>query len=375
VPVEYDAVIVGAGLSGLSLASRLAESPWADRRILIIDDGHHDIRTRSWAYWTRDTAGLSPATTGSWDAIAVHAAGSSAVLPISPYRYVAVSGERLNNLLLSRLSESRNVEFISGTADSVRDDGDLAVITLDGTSVTANWAFDSRPMTPASTGPRLDFVGWEVETDTDVFDPTVATFMDFRGREPGTVSFCYLLPTTPRHALVEIAAFRWTREAQDLARALPDYLRKVCHVPSWSVTRTEAGSLPLAQPPVDVHAGRVISIGVRGGMLKPSTGFAVERIQRHSAAIVRSLQHSGHPHAVAAHDRWHGWLDRVFLHVLRRDPDIVEDVMARLFSRNCAPAVLRFLDEDSNPIQEARLFASLPASPFLRAAIRPRVTS
>jgi hypothetical protein len=44
--------------------------------------------------------------------------------------------------------------------------------------------------------------------------------------------------------------------------------------------------------------------------------------------------------------------------------------MARLFTRNSAPAVLRFLDEDSNPVQEARLVATLPVSPFLRAALR-----
>jgi hypothetical protein len=49
--------------------------------------------------------------------------------------------------------------------------------------------------------------------------------------------------------------------------------------------------------------------------------------------------------------------------------------MAKLFTRNSAPTVLRSLDEDSNPIQEARLVATLPVSPFLRAAIRPRSTS
>jgi lycopene beta-cyclase len=107
-------------------------------------------------------------------------------------------------------------------------------------------------------------------------------------------------------------------------------------------------------------------------MLKPSTGFALERIQRHSAALAESLRRHGHPHAVAAHHRRHAWLDRVFLDALGRDPDIVEDVMLRLFTRNAAPSVLRFLDEDSTSLQEARLVATLPVLPFLRAAVRPR---
>ncbi len=216
----------------------------------------------------------------------------------------------------------------------------------------------------------MDFLGWEIDTGTDAFDPTVATFMDFRGREPGTVSFCYLLPSSARHALVEIAAFQWRQPGPDLARALADYLRQVCGVATWAVTRTEAGSLPLGQPPTRSPRGRVIPIGVRGGMLKSSTGFAVERIQRHSAAIADSLDRHGHPHAVDARHRRHAWLDRVFLEALRRDPDMVEDVMVRLFTRNSVPAVLRFLDEDSDLLQEARLVATLPFSPFLSAALR-----
>jgi lycopene beta-cyclase len=283
---------------------------------------------------------------------------------------VAISGKKLHDVLRVRPSASPQVEFVTGSADSVRDDGDHAVITLEGAAVTARWAFDSRPVTPAPAGPRLDFLGWEIDTDTDAFDPTVATFMDFRGREPGTVSFCYLLPTTARHALVEIAVFNWRHAGPDLASALADYLRHVCGLTTWSVTRTEAGSLPLVRPPTGAHGGRVIPIGVRGGMLKPSTGFAVERIQRHGAAIAESLDRYGHPHAIDAGHRRHAWLDRVFLEVLRRDPDMVEDVMARLFTRNSAPAVLRFLDEDSTPVQEARLVATLPVSPFLRAALR-----
>lgn len=369
--MTLDVVIVGAGLSGLSLASRLAESSRARRRILVVDDARHDLCGRAWAFWTKVPDGLTAAAAGTWDAIAVHASGTSRVLPIRPYRYVAISGARLRDVLRAGLATAQ-VEFVTGVVDLVRDDGGHAVVTIDGRDVDATWAFDSRPPTPAPGGPRLVFHGWEVETGADAFDPSVATFMDFRGRGAGAATFCYVLPTTARHALVEIAAFRWSPEGPDLARALADYLRWVCRLPSWTVTRTEAGSLDLASPATDVQGGRVVSIGLRGGMLKPSTGFAAERIQRHNAAIADSLDRHGHPHDVGARSHRHAWLDRVFLDALQRDPDIIEDVMSRLFARNSAPAVLRFLDEDSDALQEARLVATLPVSPFLRAALRPR---
>ena len=368
--VAYDVVIVGAGLSGLLLAGRLVDRSSVERRILVIDDGRHDIRARAWAYWSREPQLPFCATTAVWDAIAVHASGASTVLPIHPYRYVSLSGDQLHDALHERATARPHLEFRTGSATSVHEWADHAVITVDGAAVTARWAFDSRPVLPDASGPQLDFLGWEIDTAADAFDPTVATFMDFRGREPGTASFCYLLPTTARHALVEIAAFRWGADRVDLTHALTGYVKQACGIPAWSVTRTEAGSLPLARPPCDVRSARVVSIGVRGGMLKASTGFAVERIQRHSAAVVESLDRYGHPHAITPPSRRHAWLDDVFLEVLRRDPDIVEEVMARLFSRNDATAVLRFLDEDSTALQEARLIATLPVPPFLSAAIR-----
>lgn len=99
---------------------------------------------------------------------------------------------------------------------------------------------------------------------------------------------------------------------------MADYLRDVRGLTSWTVTRTETGSLPLARPAMAAAPGRVVPIGVRGGMLKPSTGFALERIQRHSAAIASSLNSHGHPHGVPQVTRRHAWLDTVFLEVLRR---------------------------------------------------------
>jgi hypothetical protein len=44
-------------------------------------------------------------------------------------------------------------------------------------------------------------------TDRPVFDPGVATFMDFRVPQEGGTCFVYVLPTDPRRALVEYTVF------------------------------------------------------------------------------------------------------------------------------------------------------------------------
>ena len=45
------------------------------------------------------------------------------------------------------------------------------------------------------------FVGWEIETKNDVFDPATVEFMDFRGPQHHEARFMYVLPFAPRKAL------------------------------------------------------------------------------------------------------------------------------------------------------------------------------
>jgi lycopene beta-cyclase len=44
----------------------------------------------------------------------------------------------------------------------------------------------------------------------------------------------------------------------------------------------------------------VLAIGVNGGRIKPSTGYAFSRVQADSEAIVQSLLTHGHPFALPA---------------------------------------------------------------------------
>jgi hypothetical protein len=63
-------------------------------------------------------------------------------------------------------------------------------------------------------------------------------------------------------------------------------------------------------------------------------------------------------------------MDAVFLELALRDPARLTASLERLFARNSADLVLRFLSEATTPAQDARLASSLPVFPFLRAALR-----
>ncbi len=366
--IAYDAVIVGAGLSGLSLAAHLAGGPWSGRRVLVVDDGADDIRHRGWAFWSRDPGWLAPAVSASWDAVSVRASSFASVLPLFPYRYHAIGGAALLDLVTDRM-RAAGFEVVVGRVDGVRDGAGGAVVTVDGSDVPSSWVFDSRPPVPPATGPSLRFHGRHVAVERDAFDPSTVTFMDFRATRPGRVAFGYVLPYSARSALVEIADMGWT-PPPSLVDDLSGYLQRCWGVSASTTLSEESQSLPLAAPTTPRAGLRTLSIGRRGGLLKPSTGYALDRIQRDSAAICRSLAVHGHPFDLPPPSRRRAWLDRVLLDVIRTDPGGIERTFARLFARNRMPSILSFLDEDATPGQEARIVATLPPTPFIRSALR-----
>lgn len=372
---EFDAVIAGGGLSGLSLAAHLAANGWGDRSVLVVDDPRARPPAVSWGFWSAEPGLLGAAAYRTYEQVRVHAAGTSRLLPLGRYRYRVVRRIDLCAAVRTILGRAPGFRFVDGHVDRVYDDGDGASVTLDGRTIRCGWAFDSVTAAPASTpvDARLAFAGWEIRCARPVFDPATPVLFDFRSPQAGGSRFVYILPDDPYRALVEMTAFVPRRahppSLVERRTALAEYLTGVLRCGDYHIARAESAVLALRTHPPRRATGRVLTIGASAGLVKASTGYAYQRIQRDSAAIAKSLVQYGHPFGVRPPRRRYRLLDAVLLNVLDRDPAQLELAFARLFEANPADRVLRFLDEDTNPMDVLRLMASLPAAPYLRALV------
>jgi lycopene beta-cyclase len=370
----FDAVIAGAGLSGLSLAAHLAAGPWRDRKVLLVDHDRPGPAT-SWASWSARPGLLDAAVSRSFGQVRVHALGATAVRPLGRYRYRLVRREDLRRAVLDRLRGHPGFTVVPGHVERVDNGG----VVIDGRPIAASWVFDSvtRPPPGLDVAARLAFTGWRVRAPVPVFDPGTPTLFDFRVPGPGA-RFGYVLPEDETHALVELTEFvprhATPPGAAEREAALAEYLRRTLGIDHPQVLGTESAVLPLLVQPPSRARGRVVAIGARAGLVKASTGYAYQRIQDDSAAIAASLGRYGHPFAVPAPPRRYRRLDALLLRVLDRDPRQLETAFARLFLANPAQRVLSFLDERSRLRDDARLIASLPPAPYLRALLGCRET-
>jgi lycopene beta-cyclase len=383
---SYDLVIAGGGLSGWSLAAQLAYRGW-DRPVLLVDDPQRHPSAQVWAFWSREVEAssgidlLSGAVSRSYQRIRVYADGEPRELSLGRYRYCVVRRCDLVRTAEALVDQCRIIEVRRGRVQGIHDRGDHAVVVVDGEPVRCRWAFDSVSKPGGvRVDARLAFTGWEVHTAAAVFDPNVPVLFDFRtpqgsGLDPSaapiTPRFVYVLPLAPDHALVELTEFvpRHGEPARDHERtgALAQYLVEVVGAGDYETLRTESAVLPLLARPLQRRKGRVFAIGATAGLVKASTGYAYQRIQRDSSQLAASLVQYGRPVNPADRRHRHRLLDAVLLDVLDRDATQLEVAFARLFGRNPAERVLSFLDETSTIVNDLRIMASLPPGPYLRA--------
>ncbi|MFZ5871324.1 MAG: lycopene cyclase family protein, partial [Actinomycetota bacterium] len=67
-----DAVVVGAGLSGLSLMLHLLRRPTGVRRIVLVDPAPLHPSDAAWAGWSARPRLVDEITARSWSRVAVH---------------------------------------------------------------------------------------------------------------------------------------------------------------------------------------------------------------------------------------------------------------------------------------------------------------
>lgn len=376
----YDYVIVGGGAAGLSLAYHLAQEPrLASQRVLLIEPEAKDQNDRTWSFWADEPTLFDGLAVGEWAKIAFRSPAFEQVLDLGEYRYRTIRGldfyQFVHQALATRPAQFTvlrgRVAALENTAAGVQ------VLTEAGEEFTARYAFDSRPpaITPQPAKYRYllqHFVGWEIETTRDVFNPEVMEFMDFRGPQQHEARFIYVLPFGPRRALVEYTLFSAHMLAREEYEAhLLAYLQNNLGLApgDYRITDHEVGAIPMTDHPLPARAGaHIINLGTRAGRAKPSTGYAFRRIQAQSARLVAALAVTGQPPADATGDRWQfRFFDTLLLDIMQRQGERTRDLFAQLFARNPVVRVLHFLDEKTNWADNLRIMNSVSAGPFLRS--------
>jgi lycopene beta-cyclase len=400
----FDIAIIGGGLAGLSLAVRLAAPTFQHLRVVVLEPRTQYVRDRTWCYWAEGNAKTSGNNTRSHShpfqtAVAVRwpswevmcgAAGTPSyetVTKTGEHCYEMIPADRFYGDAERLIKASAHVKLMKGvTVIEVVSKTQRVELDTSMGKIHAGLVFDSRPPSTLSKAAWVQrFQGFELETETPIFDVNCATLMDFSitanaDGSAGRVHFIYVLPLSDRRALVDDTWFAPMEDGcddVDYQTQIKAYLKRRFGLERYDILHREQGALPMdpGLKPAK-SSGRIVKIGAGGGMARASSGYAFFETQRACNAIAEKLAIQKIVPAEFKLPRWRGdisyWMDAVFLRVLKEYPALAPKIFFDLFAKVPPDALARFLSGVATPLDVARVVSACPKVPFLKAAFFPR---
>jgi len=371
---DFDVIIVGGGLAGLMQADILADDPSPDLRVAIIDPDPESLSSKTFASWRLKTSPphrYADCIENRWERFRITSNdGQPVIQDFGEYYYERIPGDILLSKIRQRLDTDARFKKIRDSVIDILETtprehlAQAAVVTTaSGQTLSTKRVLNS--VTVQKPEVLQYFLGFELETESDHFDPQLVDLMDFRLEQAGEVRFVYILPFSRRRALVEFTVFAAKRISSDECETLlRDYIATKLCLPSFRIIKVESGAIPMTLSPESLfspaHVHSVIDvIGGAAGMVKPSTGYSFQRNLAYLTSPARKSY---------GHFRFQVY-DALLLRIIRSNGAMISRIFVVLFAANSPSEIFSFLDEKSRFLDEIKIFSRLPWAPFIRSLV------
>lgn len=348
-----------------------------DKKILLIDRSDKTKNDRTWCFWEKGKGFFEDIVYKRWEQLKFYGKSFSSDLAIHPYQYKMIRGIDFYTYCFDIINRLPNIEVKHGEVGSVANEKHGINIHLDTEELHCSPAviFNSfyNPANPSQGAIRLlqHFKGWFIETAEPQFDEEKATLMDFRVHQDNGTSFVYVLPLSRTSALVEYTMFTpQTLNAEQYKAELRDYFQRFLHLREFKIVEEEFGIIPMTSARFRFFEKGMYNIGIAGGQTKASTGYTFQFIQKQSAAIVDCLMQNKPLSLLRSSPGRFHFYDKVLLKLLAERRLAGDEIFTRLFRRNKAWRIFKFLDNESSLPEELRLISTLQTIPFLKSAFQ-----
>lgn len=371
--MKYDYIFSGFGLSSILVLRELLEQGLIEGKRILILEKESTFKEQTWCFWEKGPGLWDEILSGKWEK-GFFVDGALRKELLDGLTYKSITGSGLRKWMIHAL-KNHSVTFaneaVSGWTDGVNG---VSVHTLNAV-YSGRFLFNSVNLEvnkPLKSKLLLQhFEGWYIKADNLPFDASEAIIMDFTIPQKGNTRFMYVLPFTENFALVEYTLFSRTLLPKEEYRdELVRYLDRL-GVADYEITSRESGVVPMTTHPFWQYNGRnVLHIGTAGGWTKASTGYTFANAVKMSRKLAAWLQNETPDFRKFHQISRFNWYDELFISVLWRDNAVGKKLFRTLFLKSQSNEVLRFLNEETNWVDEAKIILACPKRPFLSALIQ-----
>ncbi len=368
--LKFDIGIIGAGLSGLTLGNSLLNKKI--KNFILFEKEKKTKNDKTYSFWSgpglfdiKKTFSVKPKK--EWSQIEIKVKGASYKIDLGDYKYACYSSESVLSELYKKLTR-KGVKVERGCViKQLKKNQNDWEIKFKSKKILLKNIIDSRPNTKFDDKyPSLKqvFVGSEIISTKKVFDENVVTLMDFYDSNKDVI-FTYILPFSKTKALIETTFFSYDINFRQVEKLHKLTLKKF---DIKEITRTEKAVLPMS-PYTNVKLeNQYFRIGNFAGASRPASGYAFTRIALWANQIetkkefcVEMINHK--------QNYLTNWLDKIFLSVLRSDPQKAPEIFKIFFTKVPIASSVRFLSDQSRLVDYLVVILKLPKLVMLRGVI------
>ena len=375
---HFDYIFTGTGLATLMTVYKMILSgKFSNKSILLLDEKLKKNNDRTWCFWQKERSLWNSVVSKKWDSALFANENFKRNMALKPYQYNQIKGLDFYSFVFDAISKNSNITF---STEKVTDINELELHVFVGTEAnrfTCDYLFNSiytKALAQNQTQyPVLQqhFIGWFVKTENEIFNPEEATFMDFSVEQKGNTRFMYMLPVSKTEALIEYTLFSENLlQTEEYENAIQNYLHKL-GAEQFEIVEKERGSIPMTCYPFwKKNTKRVLNIGTAGGWTKASTGYTFRNSDKKSSQLVDFLQKENFIMS-SFHKKNRFWFyDLLLLDILHRNNELGSSIFSSLFKKGDPALIFKFLDEETNIMEDLRVILKCPKIPFIKALLQ-----
>lgn len=371
---HYDYIFAGTGLAALlTVHEMMVSGKFIHKNILLIDVDAKKTNDRTWCFWEKEKGEFDEIITKKWKTAIFANQSFSVDLDFGGYEYKMIQGKKFYELVFNKIQQHNNIHFVQQSVLHIEDLIDKVNVKTNENIYTANQVFNSifnpNLISNNKKYPALKqhFIGWFIKSENPVFTPEKATFMDFSVAQEGHTQFMYVLPTSSTEALLEPTYFSHELEnKKTYEEKIKNYAKKL-GITQFTITEKEQGNIPMTCYPFWKHNTKnIINIGSAGGWTKASTGFTFKHSTKKAKKLVIFLQTNNNFKKFNKKTKF-WYYDLLFVDVLHQNNAVGSSIFSGMFKKGKAALVFKFLDEETNFLEDLQIVLSCPKMPFIKA--------
>jgi hypothetical protein len=373
---QYDYIFTGAGLSALMTVYKMVVSgKFQNKRILLLDENAKQTNDRTWCFWAEASSIWEPSISKKWNSALFANADFQLNLDLHPYRYSKIQGLDFYNQVWKLISKQKNIDFVKEKVLEIEESESIILVKSETQSFSCsqlfNSIYDPNWVNRQSKYPLLQqhFVGWFIQTETPVFNPEQATFMDFSVAQKGNTRFMYVLPVSETEALLEYTLFsKELLSKEEYETEIENYIQKL-GIRKYQILEKEIGNIPMTCYPFWKHnTQNVINIGTTGGWTKASTGYTFKNSDKKSTELVSFLETQTDFRKF--HKKTKFWFyDLLLLDILDQKNETGAAIFSALFQKGNTQLIFKFLDEETSFWEDLQVIWKCPKGLFIKALL------